>query len=234
MSEVLIPEAEQAAVEAPMDPKAALRSVGLSIFVNGVLPFAVYKLLAPYFPPASILPLLYASVFPVAGLVVGLWRTRVIDAIAVFALFGIVYSISTMLIAGNVHLALILGSTQGFLISAVFFGSALIGRPVMFFMVRQFSAGNDAVRRAQFEAVNKADDGRTLFIATMVWGVGIAALGGLALLLAVTLQPATFLLVNNIVNTAVNLVLVGWTIRFVRGRFTRIGESLAAGRSAAA
>ena len=229
MSEVLIPAAEEAVLarEQAFDPKTAMRSVGISIFVNGVLPFLAYKILAPHFASGSIMPLLYASVFPVIGLSVGFMRTRIVDAIAIFALFGIIYSVATMLLAGEVRLALVLGSTQGFLISGVFFVSALIRRPILFFMVRQFVAGNDLARRMRFLAVDKADGGRTFFIATMVWSVGIALLGAIALGLALTLPPATYLLVNNIVNTAVNVVLLVWTIRFVRRRMTLAATVLA-------
>jgi hypothetical protein len=229
MSEVLIPAAEAAVVsnDQAFDPKAALRSVSISIFVNGVLPFVLYKILVPHFPSGSVMPLLCASAFPVIGLTASFIRTRIVDAIAIFALFGIVYSVATTLLAGEVRLAMILGSTQGFVIAAVFFVSALINRPILFFMVRQFVAGNDFARRARFAAVDHADRGRTFFIATMVWAFGIAMLGATALALAMTLPPASYLLVNNIVNTAVNVILLLWTIRFVRTRLTRVGEGLA-------
>lgn len=234
MSEVLVPAAEEVglATEQAFDPKSAMRSVGMSIFVNGVLPFLAYKILAPHFSAGSVMPLLYASIFPMVGLSAGFIRTRVVDAIAIFALFGIVYSVATMLLAGEVRLALVLGSTQGFLISAVFFVSALIGRPILFFMVRQFVAGNDRARRTQFAAVDKADGGRTFFVATMVWSVGIALLGAIALGLALTLSPATYLLANNIVNTAINVVLVVWTIRFVRGRLALAAARIASDAAA--
>jgi hypothetical protein len=230
MSEVLVPAAEEAVVAnaQAFDPKTAMRSVGISIVVNGVLPFATYKILAPHFPSGSVIPLLYASVFPIIGLAFGFIRTRVVDAIAIFALFGLVYSLITMLLAGEVRLALILGSTQGFLIAGVFFVSALVRRPILFFMARQFVAGNDHARRAQFASVDAADGGRTFFIATMVWAVGIAALGATALGLALTLAPATYLLVNNIVNTAVNIILLVWTIRFMRTRLALAAQAVAA------
>ena len=230
MSEVLVPAAEEAVLarEQAFDPKAAMRSVGISIFVNGVLPFLLYKILAPHFPSGSVMPLLYASIFPVIGLAVGFIRTRVIDAIAIFALFGIVYSVATLFLAGEVRLALVLGSTQGFLIAGVFLASALMRRPIMFFMVRQFVAGNSVERRSRFAAVDKADGGRTFFVATMVWSAGIALLGLIALGFALTLPPATYLLVNNIVNTAVNVILLVWTVRFVRLRLTLAAASLAA------
>jgi hypothetical protein len=230
MSEGLIPAAEAGAGAGgqPFDPKAVFRSVAISLVVNGVLPFVLYKILAPYFPPGSVMPLLYASAFPVLGLGFSLIRTRSADAIALFALFGIFYSIATMLLAGEVRLALILGATQAFLIAGFLCVSAVIGRPVVYFIVRQFAVGNDAVRRIRFAAVNVEDGGRTFYIATMVWAAGMAVLGGLSLMFAVTLAPATYLLVNNIVNTAVNVLLVVWTIRFVRPRLTQAAARLAA------
>jgi hypothetical protein len=123
---------------------------------------------------------------------------------------------------------MILGSTQAFVIAGVFFGSAVMGRPVIFFIVRQFVAGNDPADRTRFAAVNAADGGRACFIATMVWAVALAILGGISLALAVTLAPATYLLTANIVNTAANILLIVWTIRFVRPRLTQAGERLAA------
>lgn len=228
MSEVLIPAAEEAVVADAFNPRAAFFSVVSSIVVNGVLPFALYKYLVPHFSSGSVMPLLYASAFPIVGLTINFFRTRVIDTIAILALFGIAYSVTTTLLAGQIRLAMILGSTQGFVIAAAFAASAFIGRPIFYFMVRQFVAGNDASRRERFAAVNQADGGRTFYIATMVWAAGIAFLGSVALALAMILPPATYLLVNNIVNTAVNILLLIWTIRFVRTRLTRASELLAA------
>ena len=228
MSDVLSPGAESGA-SGPQgfDPKAALRSVAVSLVVNGALPFVLYKILVPYFSPGSVMPLLYASAFPVLWLGFGYVRTRMVDAIALIVLFGIVYSVVATLLAGEVRWAMILGATQNFVIAGAFFVSALMGRPVIFFIVRQFVAGNDPARRLRFAAVNEADGGRTFYIATMVWAVGTAALGGLSLLLAVTLAPATYLLVNNFANTAINILLVVWTIRFVRPRLIQVAARIA-------
>lgn len=228
MSEVIEPSAQGAGAQAGYDPRAALRSVAVSLLVNAVAPFAVYKVLAPHFAANSIVPLLYASVFPILGLVVGLVRTRVIDAIAMFALFGLAYSLTTTLLAGEVHLALIVGATQGFVIATVFLVSALAGRPLLFFIARQFVAGNSPERRARFAAINEQDGGRTFFTATMMWAGGILLLTLVSLGLAFVLVPATYILVNNIINIAVNLVLVAATIRFIRSRFEPLANKLPA------
>jgi len=231
MTDVLAPAAEAAPAlaQAPsFDRKAALRSIGISIVVNAVLPFATYKILAPYFPPNSILPLLYASAFPLIGLVISLVRTRTVDAIAMFALFGMAYSITTTVLAGEVHLALIIGSSQGFVIAALFFVSALVGRPLLYYISRQFNAGSDPAGQEHFALLNEADGGRTFYIGTMVWAAGTLALSISSLVLALILEPAPYLLVNNIINIAANIVLVAWTIRFSSTRLAKVGERLAA------
>jgi hypothetical protein len=210
----------------PFDPKVVLRSVLLSIFINGVMPFLVYKLLEPHFPPHSVVPFIYASAFPLLGLIATYLRARIIDTIAIIALFGICYSIVSALLAGDLRLAMIVSATQGFVIAAAFLVSALIKRPIMFFIVRQFVAGNDPERRAFFARVNEADGGHTYFIATMIWAGGIAFLGCAALALAATLPAGAYLLVNNIVNTTVNIVLVVWSLRYVQTNIGRIAERL--------
>ncbi len=228
MSEVIDPGAESAAAQAGRDPRAALKSVTFSILVNAMAPFVAYKSLAPHFHANSIAPLLYASAFPFLGLAFGLVRTRAIDAIAIFALFGIAYSLATTLLAGEVHLALILGATQGFIIAGVFLGSALAGRPVLFFISRQFVAGNDPGERARFAAIDALDGGRTYFLATMFWAAATVSLTGTSLGLAFVLQPATYILVNNIMNIAANLLLVAVTFRFIRSRLEPLASKLPA------
>jgi hypothetical protein len=208
------------------NPRDALKSAGLSILINGLMPFAIYKLLVPHFAAASLTPLLAACAFPLLGLAFGLLRTRTVDAIAMIALFGITYSIVSILLATNVRWALIMGSTQGFLIAAAFFVSAAIGRPLLFYVARQFTTGADAGRQKRFAEVNEADGGRTFFTATMVWAVASFFLAGTNLWLAATLPPATYIVAVNVLNTSINIVLIAWTIRYIRTRLVRVAARI--------
>ena len=113
------------------------------------------------------------------------------------------------------------------MVAGAFLASALIDRPVLFFITRQFVAGNDPVRRQRFAAVNAADGGRTFYIATMAWVTGLSVIAGIGLALAMTLAPDTYLLVNNVVGTAITIALVVWTARFVRPRMTAAAARLA-------
>jgi hypothetical protein len=228
MSEQSIPAG---AAPRDFDRKAAYRSIGISLIINGALPYAIYKFLAPHYPPTSVLPFVYASAFPVVGLVANFIRSRVVDMIAVIALIGLSYAVITALLAGEIRFAMIMSSMQNFVIAALFLGSVLIGRPMIFYISRQFAAGNDPVFRQMFTAANAHDGGRACRNATLVWVVALIGMGITAYVLAKTLSPANYLLAANVMNIVVNVVLVVWTIRYVSVHLERAGEALRAARN---
>jgi hypothetical protein len=213
---------------AVFNPLHAARSIGLSLFVNGLCPYLLYRLLAPHYPAGSVVPLVYASIFPILGLVLGHIRTRMIDFIAVLALFEISYNIATALAASNVHWAIVLRSAEGFIVAAIFLGLTLLGHPPIFYIARQFAvAANPAIREG-FMAANAADKGRTFTLASLVWVVGILIQTSLNLTLALTVTPANYLLIAQFLNTAINVVMIAWTIRFTTRRLERYRPKLAA------
>ena len=207
-----------AATQNAFRPGEALRSFGFSLLVNGVFPFLVYRYLEPKFPHGAIEPLLYASIFPVFGLLFGIIRKRQVDFIALIALFEISLNIGAIFVTPSIRWALVARSLNGLITATVFLVSALIGRPIIFFIARQFVTGGDPDRIRGFNAVNAADRGRTFFIATMVWTVAIYCLSALNAGLALTLEPATYLLVGQITSLTVNISLIVWSIRFSRAR----------------
>lgn len=206
---------------AAYNPLHALRSVALSLFVNGVCPYLLYRYLQPHYPTGSVTPLVYASIFPLAGLALGLIRTRSIDFIAVIALFEISYNIVTALAASNVHWALILRASEGFLVASFFLVFTAMGHPPIFYIARQFYAGGNAARRQGFTSANAADKGRTFTLASLAWVAGILFQTSLNLTLAMTVTPANYLLLAQVVSITVNVLMVVWTIRFTTRRLTR-------------
>jgi hypothetical protein len=203
---------------APFNPLHALRSVGQSIFVNGVCPYILYRVLQPHYPDGSVMPLVYASIFPLVGLALGLIRTRMVDFIAVLALFEISYNVVTALLASTVHWAVILRSSEGFIVSAAFLVLTLVGLPPIPYIARQFATGNDPVKLKEFAFADAADKGRTFFLASMAWVVSILFQTSLNLALAMTVTPANYLLFAQFVNIAFNVAMVAWTIRFTSRR----------------
>jgi hypothetical protein len=213
---------------AGFNPLHALRSIVYSLLVNGLCPYLLYRVLQPHYPAGSVIPLIFASIFPLAGLVLGLIRTRTIDFIALLALFEISYNVTTALLASSLSWAVILRSSEGFIVSALFLAFTLIGHPPIFYISRQFAAGPDPERRRIFAAINTADKGRTFVLASLVWVIGILLQTLLNLTLALNLTPANYLLAAQVVNITINVSLVAWTIRFTRTRLERVRVPAAA------
>jgi hypothetical protein len=200
----------------------AFRAFGLSFFINGICPYLLYRYLEPKFPEGSLLPLLYASVFPLLGLAYGIVRKRMVDFIALIALFEISVNVTATLVASNIRYALVARSLTGFLTGTAFLVSVLIGRPIIHYIARQFAAGSDPARLQGFEAVTRAEGGSTFRIATLVWAFGIYGLSLVNVSLALNLAPANYLLVSQITSMTVNIALIVWSIRFSRRRLSAV------------
>ncbi len=214
------------------NPLAAARSIGLSLLINGICPYILYRTLEPHYPAGSTVPLLYASLFPVFGLVFNFVRTRTVDFIAAIALFEITFNVSATLLASSVRGALLARALQGLLTASVFMGSVAIGRPLVFYIARQFVVGAAPERAEGFAYVNEADKGRTFRIITLAWGCVIAATSLVHVLLVLTLKPADYLLVAQFLSMGMNIVMIVWTIRFSQSRLAPHVAAAIAARTA--
>jgi hypothetical protein len=200
---------------------AVIASVLLSLFINGVCPYLLYRYLAPHYPDESLTPLVYASAFPIFGLILGYVRTRAIDFIALIALFEITFNVSAALLLPSIRYALIARALQGLLTASIFLISVAIGRPIIFFIARQFATGGDPVRVERFNHVNMLDEGWTFRIATLAWGFGLIAIAVVNTGLALTLSAADYLLFSQFTGIAGNVALVIWSVRYTRHRLER-------------
>jgi hypothetical protein len=199
-----------------------LRTIGFSLLLNGVCPYLLYTALEPHFAEGAFQPLLYATVFPLTGLAVGIVRTRSVDMIAAIVLFSMAINIAAIFLTPNLKWALVARSLNGLIIATAMLVSALIGRPVFYFVARQFVAAGNPVRLQGFDAANEADGRRTFVVVTLVWALGIYLLCAVNAALALTVQPANYLLASQVTNIAFNVALSVWTIRFTTGRLTRL------------
>ena len=214
-----LPSLEQA--QGGFKPLEAFRTFGLSILINGVAPLAVYLLLSPNYPKNAVEPLLFASLFPIFGLIFGIVRKRMVDFIAVIALFEITLNVSAILVAPSIKMALIARSLNGLITATVFFVSALINRPIIYYISRQFVAAGNPARQAGFEAVNRADGGRTFRFLTFVWSFAILSLAVLHTGFALKLSTAGYLAAAPATSWVMNILLIIWTIRTSRRRLFR-------------
>ena len=208
------------------------RNIGLSLVVNAAIPYAVYRLTAPHYPAEGVVPLLYATVVPTLWLAFNIIRSRTVDAIAIISICETVATIAVTLLAKNVGWALIARALQGAIVGLVFAFTAMIDRPVMYYIARQFSAGMSPERAAGFERAYKLDKGRTFKISTYVWSIGLISVSLISAALAATLEHATYLLVAPILGIGSNVVLIWWTIRFSMTRMMRYRDQVVTAMSA--
>ncbi|HXC54495.1 MAG TPA: VC0807 family protein [Rhizomicrobium sp.] len=208
---------------APQGPDRGqmFRNIGGSLAINALAPYLVYRFSAPHYPHDSIVPLLYSTVLPALWLAYGTLKKRSVDAIAIIAICELVVTITVTLLAANVGWALIARALQGALVGLVFAGSVAIGRPVIYYIARQFAVGADPARAAGFDMAHTLDKGRTFSIATLVWAAALIVVSGVSATLAATLDHATYLLVAPILSIGVNVVLIWWSIRFAMARLLR-------------
>jgi hypothetical protein len=200
------------------DRRGALKSLGLSLTINALCPFLLYRILQSDFPANSVMPLLYATIFPVIGLMTSLLRTRAVDAIAIITMVGLAFHIVVTLLARTVAIALVVRSLDGALIGLALIMSALIGRPIILFVAKQIVAGGSSEQAASLNRVIGNDGASTFLTITLVWGLSLMAMSGLHVVLALTLPPAEFLLVSPIVGVVTIVALLAWTGWYLAAR----------------
>jgi hypothetical protein len=200
------------------DRPGALKSLASSLIINALCPFLLYRLLEPHFAADSLRPLLYATIFPVIGLLLGFILQRTVDVIAILAMAGLMLHVVVTLLARSVGVALVIRSLDGTLIGLALIVSALIDRPFILYVARQFVAGADSDQAAILRRLIENDCAHTFFTITLVWGICLIAMSGLHVVLALKLAPANFLLVSPIVGVVTIAALLVWTGRYLSGR----------------
>ncbi|HEX2593655.1 MAG TPA: VC0807 family protein [Rhizomicrobium sp.] len=216
---------------APIEPKdggySAVRtffSISISIVINAVLPYLIYRWLEPRFPAGSLIPLLASTVFPLLALLVSFLRRRA-DIIAIISLVEITISIVVTLVASNIEYALIARALQGTLTGVFFLITILIGRPLLYYVARQFiAAGSPAVLEG-FTAANARDGLRTFKRLTALWGLGTILSSVANVWLATHVSPANYLLISPIIGVGSNVVMIAVTIRYASSRLRRVMAS---------
>ena len=203
------------------DRAQMFRNIGASLVVSALVPYVVYRLAAPHYPKDSVTPLLFSTIVPALWLAWGLVRKRTVDAIAIIAICEVVVTIAVTLLASSVGWALIARATQGALVGLVFAGSVLIGRPIIYYIARQFAVGMNPERAEGFDRAHTLDKGRTFSIATLVWSAGLILLSAIQVVLAIRLAPANYLLVAPILSVTGNIAMMVWSIRFSIRRLMR-------------
>ncbi|HEY0814436.1 MAG TPA: VC0807 family protein [Pseudonocardia sp.] len=203
--------ATPAATPIPASPTARARALlkRPGILLGVLAPFAVYQL-ATGLGASEMAALAWGAVFPLAAIVVGLARTRHLDAVSAISLASIVIGLGGGLVLRSAEFLLIKDSLVTATIGLAFLGSLFAARPMVF-----------TIGRAQ--APERADvfDGRwaepafrrALRRMTAVWGATLLAEATARIVLALLIPHGVLLLVSPLVAAAFIGPVALWTMR---------------------
>lgn len=202
----------------------------VSLGVNVVLPYVVYQYLSGQ-GFSAVIALSAAALFPIVGLVVSGIRTRHIDGIGLVVLVTLLLSVATALVSNSGRLALVEGSLVTVLFGIVCFGSILFGRPLLFYLSREFDAGTDPARLAKWNSHrNHPTFTRAINIVTAVWGVALIISGAIQLGLILLLSVGSGFVVTTVFPIVIVAGLVFWTQRYLASKDV-FGENEPASRA---
>ncbi|HEY7060400.1 MAG TPA: VC0807 family protein [Chloroflexota bacterium] len=209
--------AELEAAANQQGPRLNLRGLLPSLLLNVVVPVVVYRLLDSR--GVAALPALMATALgPVVGILFGWTRTRRLDVIGAISLIFIAVGMATSFLSADPLFFLIKESFLTGLFGLVCFASlALLPRPLMFYIGRQFVAGDNPALAARFDTywqypLFRAAQRRI----TMAWGVAYVVEAGVRVLLALTLPISIFLVVSPLLAMAVTVAMIAWTFAYSR------------------
>jgi hypothetical protein len=202
---------------------SSLGRIGREALVNLALPCLIYSLAQPRLGDAN--ALIASSGPPILWSLVEFARHRKVDALSMIVLLGLGLSLVAFLGGGSVRFLQLREKLVTVFVGVVFLGSAAIGRPLMYELVRAFLArANDPELRRVESLRNNSFFRAGMTIMTVVWGVGLLADAAVSIALLYVLSIQAYLVVNPILGYATIGSLTLWNLWFGR-RMRRKGEA---------
>lgn len=197
--------------------KTLLRRLFPSLLLNIALPFAVYVLVKRYVTSSEIVALSVASLSPLVESLFSLLRHRSLNILSVIVLLSTGTGIVGALLSSNEDLILISGSFFTGAMGLACFVSLVFPRPLMFYLVRQFTAGRDPERLARVNAGWQQPYARFVHrLITMVWGGAFLGEFLIRVLLVLTLPHVLFVAIGPMLLTGITILTVLWTLFYAR------------------
>jgi hypothetical protein len=152
---------------------------------------SVFLVLAPHFEASSIIPLLGASLVPIAGITLNAVQKRRLDIIGVIVLVGLMASIAGAAFGGGQRLLLLRESMSTGAIGLALFISPIFPKPIGYYVVRHFIAAHEEAHGLCFDRLYESYSfRRTLRDLTFFWGVLLLFEFGVRAFMAFTLPVA--------------------------------------------
>jgi hypothetical protein len=199
----------------PRFPPGLLRN----LVVDAALPWVMVQVLTRGPGWSTAAAVAAGAVFPAVSVLVNFVRRRRVEWIGLIILVTMIGAIAIMLTTGNPRLVLLKPVPGAALFGLACLVSLPARRPLMFFVARQFTAGDDPAKRTAWDArIDSAGFRRAMRLLTLVWGLAFLAKTGLWTAAALLLPINAALIVIPALGFGVLGALFAWTIAFARRR----------------
>lgn len=199
----------------------------LDLAVNFLLPWLLYRASKPYVDETH--AIMISASAPMLWGVVQFARSRKVNTFSVISLAGIVLSLAIFAIGGSPKVLLVRESFFGGALGVLFLASTLIGRPLMFELMRgilQNMPAEETGRVARAREELESNAGRPWFrrlmtTMTVVFGFFMIVEMAARIALAYALPTERFLLVAPIARYAIAGLAMAWIFLYVMPVFRR-------------
>jgi hypothetical protein len=201
-----------------------------TLFFDVALPVLLFNLLSRYGVP-TLWALVAGGLSPALNNLRVWIKSRRLEPLGIIVMTFLAVGTAASLISGSVFVALIKDSFLTATFGLICLGSLLTARPLLFYINRQFVAGDDPVRIAWWNGLWQYPNFRAaLRFVTAVWGVTYLVEALLRVGFALLLTPAQVVLISPVMSFGALIVLIAWTRRYLLAmRERRIREQQQSG-----
>jgi intracellular septation protein A len=183
------------------------------LFFDVALPIAVYNLLTHY-GVSTLWALAAGGISPALNNLRSWVKSRRLEPLGIIVIALMAAGTAGSLLSGSVLFALIKESFLTSVFGLICLGSLFAERPLLFYIVRQFVAGDDAERLAWWNGLWQYPDfRRAMRFVTFVWGIAYVLEASVRVVLALTLKPGAVVAISPIMGFGMLIVLIFWTQR---------------------
>ncbi len=198
-----------------MTVKSVLRTLR-EILINIALPYLIYTLVQPRY--GNVAGLLASSAPPILWSIFEFLQNRRVDALSLLVLFGIALSIAAFFGGGSVRFLQLREKLATAVVAFLFLGSAAIGRPLMYEIIRAFLARKED--KTELQEIESLRDNknfrRVTMVMTLVWGFGLLVDALVSIALVYVLPIKTYLIVNPVLGYVTVGSLSLWNVLYGR------------------
>jgi hypothetical protein len=197
------------------------RALVPNVLFDVVGTISVFLLLAPHFASSSVIPLLAASLVPIAAIALNAVQKRRVDIIGVIVLVGLAASIAAAAFGGGQRLLLLRESMSTGAIGFALCISPIFPKPIGYYIIRHFIAAHEDAHGICFDRLYESYSfRRTLRDITFFWGllllVEFALRAFMAFTLPVAIVVSTSPLILNTLMLFGAIVSAFWMSRGIR------------------